>query len=172
MRTPQPETLYFDSDESSGYPNSPLPVLLYRQVIDTRDAEKGATTFENMFKRHGWPPAWRYHLFAFDHFHSTAHEALGIFRGQARARLGGPNGRELTLDAGDVLVLPAGVGHASLEADADFCMVGAYPPGQTPEIERGDPAELAAAKARVAAVAMPEDDPVGGPLIPLWGEVS
>lgn len=71
------------------------------------------------------------------------------------------------LYAGDVLVLPAGVGHASLEADEDFCMVGAYPPGQGP---RGDPAQLAAAQERVATVALPEDSPVGGSLAGLWRE--
>ncbi|OJA06905.1 cupin [Halomonas sp. QHL1] len=170
MQLPQPETLYFDSDETNGFPNSPLPVLIYRQVLDISDAEKRADTFEAMFKRHGWPPAWRYHLYDFDHFHSTAHESLGIFRGQARARLGGPNGQELMLYAGDVLVLPAGVGHASLEADDDFCMVGAYPPGQDPEIERGDPTQLAEAQARVASVVLPKNAPVGGSLETLWGQ--
>ncbi|WP_447555451.1 cupin [Vreelandella sp. EE22] len=164
----QPERLHFDSDATNGYPNSPLPVLVYRQVLDTPSAEERADAFEALFKRHGWPPAWRYHLYDFDHFHSTAHEALGIFRGQARARLGGPDGQEVMLHPGDVLVLPAGVGHASLEADDDFCMVGAYPPGQQPEIERGDPARLAAAQARVASVDVPDIAPVGGPLGPLW----
>ncbi|TVU90916.1 cupin domain-containing protein [Vreelandella titanicae] len=172
MSMPQPERLHLDSDAATGYPNSPLPVLIYRQVLDISNAEERADAFESMFKRHGWPPAWRYHLYDFDHFHSTAHEALGIFRGRARARLGGPNGEELMLYPGDVLVLPAGVGHASLEADDDFCMVGAYPPDQEPEIERGDPAQLAAAQERVAAVALPEDSPVGGPLARLWGEGS
>lgn len=170
MQIPQPEMLYFDSDETNGFPNSPMPVLIYRQLLDISNAEERADTFEAMFKRHGWPPAWRYHLYDFDHFHSTAHESLGIFRGQARARLGGPNGQELMLYAGDVLVLPAGVGHASLEADDDFCMVGAYPPGQDPEIERGDPTQLAAAQARVASVDLPKNAPVGGSLEPLWGQ--
>lgn len=169
MNTPQPETLYLDSDEASGYPNSPLPVLIYRHVIDVSDTQKAADTFEALFKRHGWVPAWRYHLYDFDHFHSTAHEALGIFRGQARARLGGPNGLELMLYPGDVLVLPAGVGHSSLEADDDFCMVGAYPPDQQPEIERGDSAQLGTAQARVANVALPKESPIGGPLATLWG---
>lgn len=172
MQIPQPETLYFDSDETNGFPNSPMPVLIYRQLLDISEAEERADTFEAMFKRHGWPPAWRYHLYDFDHFHSTANEALGIFRGQARARLGGPNGQELMLYAGDVLVLPAGVGHASLEADDDFCMVGAYPPGQDPEIERGDPTQLAAAQSRVASVVLPKNAPVGGSLVQLWGQGS
>jgi len=168
VQIPPPETLHLDSDDTTGYPNSPLPVLMYRQVLDSGSAEEQADSFEAMFKRHGWPPAWRYHLYDFDHFHSTAHEALGIFRGQARARLGGPNGREVMLYAGDVLVLPAGVGHASVAASDDFCMVGAYPPGQEPEIERGDPAQLAAAQARVATVGLPENGPIGGPLTALW----
>ncbi|RUR53054.1 cupin domain-containing protein [Vreelandella populi] len=168
MSIPQPELLHLGSDETSGYPNSPLPVLIYRKVLDLSSAEERADAFESMFKQHGWPPAWRYYLYDFDHFHSTAHEALGIFQGQARARLGGPNGREVMLYTGDVLVLPAGVGHASLEADDDFCMVGAYPPGQDPEIERGDPAAFAKAQARVASVNVPDTAPVGGPLKPLW----
>ncbi|MEA2118990.1 cupin [Halovibrio sp. HP20-50] len=172
MSTPQPERLHLDSDAATGYPNSPLPVLVYRQVLDISNAEERAEAFESTFKHHGWPPAWRYHLYDFDHFHSTAHEALGIFRGQARARLGGPNGQELMLYPGDVLVLPAGVGHASLEADDDFCMVGAYPIGQKPDIERGDPAQLEAAQARVAAVALPEADPIGGSLKTLWEQAS
>ena len=172
MQIPQPETLQLDSDDTTGYPNSPLPVLIYRQVLDAGSAEERADSFEALFERHGWPPAWRYHLYDFDHFHSTAHEALGIFRGQARARLGGPNGQETVLKAGDVLVLPAGVGHASVEADEDFCMVGAYPPGQEPEIERGDPAQLAEVQARVAAVSLPDYSPLGEPLAGLWGQGS
>ena len=172
MKDPQPEILHFDSDKATGYPNSPLPVLVYRQVLDLSNAEARAESFEAMFKRHGWPPAWRFHLYDFDHFHSTAHEALGILRGQAKARLGGPNGRELMLYAGDVLVLPAGVGHACVEADEDFCMVGAYPPGQEADIERGDSVQLAAAQSRVAAVALPEDSPVGGSITALWEQVS
>ncbi|PRY65209.1 uncharacterized protein YjlB [Vreelandella songnenensis] len=168
MSIPQPERLHLESDAANGYPNSPLPVLIYRRALDAHSAEERAEGFEALFKRHGWPPAWRYHLYDFDHFHSTAHEALGIFRGQARARLGGPDGRDVMLNEGDVLVLPAGVGHASLEADDDFCMVGAYPPGQAPEIERGDPAKLAEAQARVAKVTVPSTSPVGGPLDALW----
>ena len=168
MDAPSPDTLYLDADGATGYPNAALPVLIYRHVVDTSDAEKRADAFERLFQRHHWLPAWRYHLYDFDHFHSTAHEALGIFRGQALARLGGPNGRTLMLYPGDVLVLPAGVGHASLTADDDFCMVGAYPPNQQPEIELGGPARLGEAQNRAARVAIPEFSPVGGPLSDLW----
>jgi len=171
MAVPQPETLRFDADETSGFPNSPLPVLIYRQVLVISGkvpAKDPAAEFEALFARHQWPPQWRYGLYDFDHFHSTAHEALGVFRGQAHVRLGGPSGSEHDIVAGDVLVLPAGVGHACLEARDDFTMVGAYPPGQSWEVERGDPAELPHARVRVAEVSMPADDPVGGDLLSLW----
>jgi uncharacterized protein YjlB len=167
MATLQPETHAFDADEASGFPNSPLPVLIYRQVLDVSESDPAAG-FEALFARHQWPPQWRYGLYDFDHFHSTAHEALGVFRGRAHVRLGGPNGREHDIAAGDVLVLPAGVGHACLAASDDFTMVGAYPPGQSWEVERGEPGELESARQRVAAVALPDDDPVGGTLLSLW----
>ncbi|WP_110707704.1 cupin domain-containing protein [Salinicola sp. CR57] len=167
MPVSRPEALLIDADEASGFPNSPLPVLIYRQIIDVA-GERAASTFEAMFAAHRWPPEWRYGLFDFDHFHSTAHEALGVFRGRARIRLGGPHGSQHEIAAGDVLVLPAGVGHANLASSDDFAMVGAYPPGQRWEVERGDPARFAAACRRVAAVALPDADPVGGSLPSLW----
>lgn len=165
---PRPdETLTFDVDEDSGFPNSPLPVLFYRRLFAPASGDL-ASRFEALFDAHCWPPEWRYGLFDFDHFHSTAHETLGVFRGRAHIRLGGPNGSEHDVAAGDVLVLPAGVGHANLASSDDFTMVGAYPPGQTWEVERGDPAGLGEALARVAAVALPDEDPVGGELVTLW----
>ncbi|WP_322527958.1 cupin domain-containing protein [Salinicola sp. LHM] len=167
MTTPQPEMLILEPDAASGFPNSPLPVLLYRQVLDASE-ENPAARFEALFDHHRWPPQWRYGLYDFDHFHSTAHEALGVFRGRAHIRLGGPNGSEHDIAAGDVLVLPAGVGHACLDASEDFTMVGAYPPGQSWEVERGKPGEIEAACRRVAAVPLPDDDPVGGTLLSSW----
>lgn len=163
-----PETIYLQSDPDNGFPNSPLPVLLYRHAVDKQQTEARATAFEALFERHGWPPSWRYHLYDFQHFHSNTHEALGVFRGHARAQLGGPNGPTLTLEEGDVLVLPAGTGHACLEDEGDFCMVGAYPAGYQPDLERGDPAKFAAAAKRVAGVALPEKAPIGGSLTALW----
>lgn len=165
---PVPETLHFEPQD--GFPNSPLPVLIYRQVL-AGTGEELATAFESLFEAHRWRPQWRYGLLDFDHFHSTAHEALGIFCGHARIRLGGPGGDEFDVAAGDVLVLPAGTGHASLQSSRDFQMVGAYPPGQQWEIEQGDPDRLAEAQTRVAQVAMPDDDPVGGELLALWQRI-
>ena len=33
-----------------------------------------------------------------------------------------------------MVIIPAGVGHKNLGASPDLCVVGAYPPNQTPDI--------------------------------------
>jgi uncharacterized protein YjlB len=72
--------------------------------------------------------------------------------------------------AGDTLVLPAGTGHRRAAADGAFTVVGAYPAGQEDyDLLRGDdPAEVAAARERIAALAAPPEDPVGGDGVTGW----
>jgi uncharacterized protein YjlB len=114
---------------------------------------------------------WRDGIYPFHHFHSTAHEALGIVRGRVRVMLGGPGGAELDLVAGDAVVLPAGTGHRNLGASPDLLVIGAYPPGQVPDLRRGAPDELEASRARILAVPLPPTDPLAGadgPLVALW----
>ena len=101
---------------SGGIPNNPrLPLLVYPGAVPIEDPDPAAA-FEALFERHGWTGAWRNGIFPFHHFHSTAHEVLGIFSGEAEVRLGGEDGVTLTVSPGDVVVIPAGVGHKKLSS--------------------------------------------------------
>jgi uncharacterized protein YjlB len=154
-----------------GIPNHPeLAVVAYRGV--GRIAGDAAACDE-LFAGHGWGGSWRDGVFDFHHFHSTSHEVLGVVRGEATLALGGPQGEEVAVAAGDALVLPAGTGHRRVSASDDFLVVGAYPAGQENyDIRRGDPRELEEARAAIARVGLPEADPVAGssgPLMAAWG---
>lgn len=150
----------FMLDRNGWVPNNRrLPVLLYRGVIDGGQPDC-AERFEALFAGHGWPPQWRDSVFDYHHYHSTAHEALGIATGRAQLIIGGPGGRIIGVQAGDALILPAGSGHCLLASEGRFQVVGAYPPGQQWDIRRDalDDNELRT----MEALPFPKSDPVGG----------
>lgn len=160
----QPQAHIFK--DSGEIPNSVLPLLIYPQAVPA-----DADAIEAMMRKNGWRPAWRYSVYTYPHYHTTAHEFLGVYRGSARIRLGHTTGGVFEVKAGDVIVIPAGVGHQNLGASDDFHVVGGYPPGQSADQMRGRPGERPAADERIARVPLPDTDPVhgeGGPLIRLW----
>jgi uncharacterized protein YjlB len=155
-------------EDDGGIPNSRLPVLVYSGALEPA---AGAGAYETMFAGNGWLGAWRDGIYPFHHFHSTAHEVLGIAAGRAEVMLGGAQGRRFELSAGDVVVLPAGTGHCNLGASPDLLVVGAYPNGMDWDLRRGDPAEHDEAVANIARVPLPDHDPVegeAGSLVELW----
>ncbi len=150
-----PRTYRFAGDDR--FPNSALPVLVYQAALPPDPA-----AMEQAFARQGWTNSWRNGIFPYQHFHTTAHEVLGIAAGSARVLFGGPGGQEISVSAGDVLVIPAGVAHRNMGDSGGLLVVGAYPDGAECDVLRGDPAQLAAAKLAIAQLPVPERDPVPG----------
>jgi len=161
---PDAKTLYIPG--VSPFPNSPLPVLLYPGALPGAPAR-----FDRLFRENGWTGVWVNGVYAFHHFHAEAHEALGCVSGSAAIQLGGPDGLVVEVKAGDALVLPAGVGHRLERASRNFSIAGAYPQGQSPDLQRGEAEGYEALRAKCLAVPQPAADPVlggEGPLLFHW----
>jgi uncharacterized protein YjlB len=167
----EPETITFPA--SDWVPNHPrLPVLIYRQALSGPSAQF-ADLLEERFLACGWQGTWRNGIFPYQHYHTGAHEVLGVAQGHARVLIGGPNGSVLEVKAGDCLVLPAGTGHMKLEATGDFLVVGSYPPGQDADIQTEAPDT--AQEHRIDTLPLPQTDPLfgaDGPLVRLWTDGS
>ena len=150
------------------FPNSRLPALVYEQVLTNGDM---ASRFEALFEQNGWTGSWRNGLYRTHHYHSTAHEVLGVYRGSVKVRLGGPDGPIVELRAGDVAVIPAGVAHKNESQSDDFAVVGAYPTGTSADLQYGKDGERPRADRNIAAVPLPATDPAtgkSGALTRLW----
>ena len=116
---------YFFADDGV-VPNNPrLPLIVYRGALET-DGDAAARCVA-LFDRNGWTGAWKNGVYAHHHYHSSAHEVLGVAAGWVRVRLGGEGGQTVELRAGDVVVIPAGVAHKNEGASPDLLVVGAYP---------------------------------------------
>ena len=161
-------TLWF---EGSGavLRNPDLPVVLMRGAL-----APGATAdaIAALLEARGWGGTWRWRVFDYHHHHPDGHETLAVASGWAELMLGGPAGDRVRVEAGDVVVLPAGTGHRQMDASTDFEVVGAYPPGQQGvETVRAEGPHDAETLARIAGVPRPGTDPIhgeGGPLIAAW----
>ena len=152
-------------------PNHPRwPLLVYPGAVAISGNDPAAA-FEALFTKNGWPAAWRNGVFPFHHYHSNSHEVLGVYEGEVTVQFGGDAGVSVTAKPGDVIVLPAGIGHKRIAARGSLGVVGAYPEGAHPDtcIPASTNAESAAAA--VARVPLPACDPVfgaNGPLFKHW----
>jgi uncharacterized protein YjlB len=157
------------SDDGSVPNNARLPLIVYRGALDT--GPNAAAACEALFAGNDWAGGWRGGVYPYHHYHSTAHEALGIVAGSARVRFGGDDGTVVEVRAGDVVVIPAGVAHKGEMASPDLVIVGAYPGGKGPDMRVPGKGDRGEAIANIAAVPLPASDPVGGaagPIVEDW----
>lgn len=151
-------------------PNNRHPLIVYPGIVDAA-AGDAAVAFERLFASNGWGEMWRNGIYPFHHYHSTAHEVLGIAGGQAEVRFGGERGQTLSVKAGDAVLIPAGVGHKRVSGSHDLLVIGAYPKGEWADLMREGAEDKAGIRARIAAVRLPATDPLGGaegPMASAW----
>jgi uncharacterized protein YjlB len=167
----EPEVISQSLEDDGTFPNNPThPLILYKKAIKFSQG-KGADIIEEIFQGNKWGGSWRNGIYPFHHYHSTAHEVLGIYQGDARVQFGGEEGPILAVEAGDVVVIPAGVAHKNINSSHDFRVLGAYPAGQSWDMNYGKEGERPAADKNIIAVPDPGTDPVYGsksPLLELW----
>jgi uncharacterized protein YjlB len=143
------------------FPNSDLPALLYRQVLDLPPV-LAAAYVKRLLKRNNWHNSWVYGVFEYHHYHSITHEVLAVIKGESTLQLGGEQGARIHVRRGDVLVIPAGVAHKNLGSENQLKCVGAYPDGKDYDINYGKVGERPRTDRNIAKVPLPAHDPVFG----------
>ncbi len=142
------------------FPNSIYPVVIYRNVVPPGN-EDIAEQLTDLFAANNWTNAWENGIYNYHHYHSTAHEVLGICSGSVKLHLGGEQGKVICLEAGDVVVIPAGVAHKNVHS-IDLEVIGAYDEGREWDLLCGDEGERPEADEKIVAIPPPEYDPVQG----------
>jgi uncharacterized protein YjlB len=151
-----PQKFYFKDDGIT--PNNIIPVLLFRN-IGTGEGNVLAFFYET-FSKNGWGNNWQDIINTADHYHSTTHEVLGIAQGEIKLQLGGENGIQILVQAGDVLLIPAGVGHYALEDHRNYLVVGGYPESAEWDMIFNDPEQYTIAKERIKNLPMYKKLPI------------
>lgn len=158
-------------DDDGLFPNnSRCPVIVYKGALHLHPAAE-ADAILKIFESNNWSNGWKDTIYDYDHYHSTTHEVLGVYCGTGDIHLGGPHGVTIELTRGDVLIIPAGVSHRNINSSHDFVCVGAYPEGQTYDMNYGKEEERITAMENIRQVPLPLTDPVygnEGGLLELW----
>ena len=148
--------------ENHPYPNNFLPVLYYPSAIKKLTASpEAAQEVQSLLEENGYLNSWIDGIFSYHHFHSNTHEVLACLAGEAEVQLGGPDANVYIFKKGDILLLPAGTAHKRIDATEDFKIIGAYPNGIEPDLQKGNLEEYSQIKKSIAEVTLPEMDPVG-----------
>lgn len=153
------EILHFTRDEFT--PNNSLPVIVYRDVPNSLDMDPNSSLL-NLFISNGWTNNWEDIIMTENHYHSTTHEVIGIKTGEVDLKLGGTVGSIVTVKSGDVIIIPAGVGHYSLSNEKGYRAIGGYPNGADWDMIFDEKEKLQAATERITQIPTPVTDPVFG----------
>ena len=154
--------------------NQKLPLLVHPKAFSVLNNAL-VSTCESLFTANSWQGCWRNGIFSYHHYHSMAHEVLGICMGTAKVQFGGERGIIFSVSLGDVVIITTGVGHKNLGASSDLCVVGAYPPNQLPDLcddkATSNPDDKLKVIRNIQRVSLPSTDPVygtDGPLLKYW----
>jgi uncharacterized protein YjlB len=165
------EKFYFEGN--GRIPNSRLPLLIYRDVI-----KWDVPGMEAIMRVNKWVPSWHAHhgMWPRHHFHTEAHEIICVTRGVHTAQFGGHDGVRGTLETGDVIVIPAGVGHRGLEFSDDLNLTGGFHEGYgIVDFRMGFPDEYEQVSQQARLIPVLDYDPffgVGGPLAEIWKDAD
>jgi len=158
-----PDILTVNLRSNKNFPNSLLPVIIYKQAcLLPQQKNKAAEIIRGVFLKNSWANSWKNGIYNFHHYHSTTHECMAVCSGTATVILGGPNGRRVTLAKGDIIIIPAGVGHKCSRFSKDFLCVGAYPQGKDYDINLGKAVEVKKAMTHIKKLGIPRKDPLYG----------
>jgi len=160
---PNPEIQHHVFKPNGNFPNSKLPLLVYKNAcLLGKQINVAVETLQMLFNKNGWKNSWANGIYTFHHFHSNTHECMGIAAGKAWVVFGGIKGQKFTLKKGDIIIIPAGLAHRCSKVSSDFLCVGAYPKGKDYDIMLGKPEELEKIKHRLENIPVPPCDPIYG----------
>lgn len=165
------ETIQLKFKDDGTIPNSKLPLLIYKNVFSEEKADADFIT--KHFEDRNWSNSWKNGVYDYHHYHSNTHEVLGVYSGYATILFGGEEGSAFSIEEGDAIAIPAGVGHKLIQASEDFGVIGAYPDGMSYDLKKGNTEERPEADQNIEKVPLPDTDPVYGKmegLVSLWRE--
>lgn len=158
-----PHIIKKEYKQNQFFPNNKLPLLIYKGALQLPGQKNTACAIvQKIFLKNNWGNTWRNGVYDFHHYHSNAHECLGICAGEAKLIFGGPGKRNIIVERGDVVIIPAGVAHKCVDASKDFLCVGAYPEAKDYDINHGRKEEYNKALGRIKKLPLPKEDPVFG----------
>ncbi len=152
---------HFILNDDGKYPNSKLPVLIYRDAFELPD-HFPSSFIKKLFKKNGWSNSWKSGIYTYQHYHSNTHEVIGVYKEKSSLMLGGKKGVRITIKKGDVVLIAAGVAHKNLEKENKVRCIGAYPLGKSYDMNYGKKKERPGTDKNIKKVIIPKKDPVFG----------